>query len=667
MSGGVFICYRREDSAFAARAIHDRIVRRLQRENVFFDVDSIGLGVDWFKELTERVGACDALVAVIGRHWISSADKDNQRRIDDPDDFVRIEIETALKRDVRVIPLLVDGAAMPKASELPDSLKGLARRQGIEVSPARFEADVEKLTTALVSILEERRERGRSETDRPTNKRLSASGLAHARHAPVDDTSVAAKTDAISPTPGSMATSKARAMNWRVGLALLVLAAGVVAVFRAPGMLPTLRTDSAEKISPSPASTTPRLPGTPNLGSSSGPTVHPDQKNTAALVNPSEPEVTVKFNAIEAAVGRPKSSPELDAGTEPQRSDTAPPIQLHQLESEPTDLPKVGRVDTQSPTGAGEPLARLPDSRGVLQQPMSTQPVSIKPHQIFGVSPSKEVERQIKNPADSPRSSAPALGARNSETVEQSTGQEPGSSFVRSEAARRGPTCSLAGRWECVGCRNSYADVRELSGGPVREFEMTQNKTTTHGIFDVLEGKITLSDLQYDNQYITVGGIVSDDCKSVNWDFKHWAWSRSAIQPQSAVASFAPSGPNPSSAPGGPSAPDNALPQTMGAKEASGVADATSRTGLTVPRNQTAAPVSNGPVADISEDNRETTGAKATVMHDADVRASDDVLAKFLGTLSPGEMVTTMPSDKPGWRKVQLANGVGFVRDEAFH
>ena len=89
------------------------------------------------------------------------------------------------------------------------------------------------------------------------------------------------------------------------------------------------------------------------LGSSSGPTAHPDQKNTAALVNPPAPEVTVKFNAVEAAVGRPKSSPESDAGRSTQRSDAAPPIQLHQLESEPTDLPKVGRVDTQSPTGAG--------------------------------------------------------------------------------------------------------------------------------------------------------------------------------------------------------------------------------------------------------------------------------------------------------------------------
>jgi hypothetical protein len=96
------------------------------------------------------------------------------RRIDDPDDFVRIEIEAALQRNVRVIPVLVDGAAMPKASELPESLKGFARRQGTEVSPARFEADVEKLTHALVSILDERRRRDEVEAVRQLEEERQA-------------------------------------------------------------------------------------------------------------------------------------------------------------------------------------------------------------------------------------------------------------------------------------------------------------------------------------------------------------------------------------------------------------------------------------------------------------------------------------------------------------
>jgi hypothetical protein len=166
--GGVFICYRREDSAGFARLIYDRLAQRLQRDNVFFDVDNIEPGVDFFEILSERVGKCDALVAVIGKSWISAADKDNRRRLDDPDDFVRIEIEAALERGVRVIPVLIDGAAMPRASDLPDSLKKLVRRQYVEVSHSRFDSDVERLTRTLSSILENLRQRDAAQAESAT-------------------------------------------------------------------------------------------------------------------------------------------------------------------------------------------------------------------------------------------------------------------------------------------------------------------------------------------------------------------------------------------------------------------------------------------------------------------------------------------------------------------
>ena len=153
MSGGVFVCYRRGDTAGFAGRIYDRLAKRLGRDNVFIDVDNIQPGLDFVEVLSERVGKCDALVAVIGRDWVSSAGSDNRRRIDDPQDFVRIEIEAALERSVRVIPVLVDGAKMPRPEELPDSLKKLARRQGIDISHTQFESDVRKLTRAL-SLLE---------------------------------------------------------------------------------------------------------------------------------------------------------------------------------------------------------------------------------------------------------------------------------------------------------------------------------------------------------------------------------------------------------------------------------------------------------------------------------------------------------------------------------
>jgi hypothetical protein len=164
--GGVFICYRREDSAGFARLIYDRLTHKLGHESVFFDVDNIPPGLDFVDILSDRVGQCDALIAVIGKNWASSRYLDDQRRLDDPHDFVRIEIEAALARKIRVIPILVDGATMPRPDDLPDSLKKLTRRQGIEISHTRFDSDVERLTRALSLLEEELRQREAAESER---------------------------------------------------------------------------------------------------------------------------------------------------------------------------------------------------------------------------------------------------------------------------------------------------------------------------------------------------------------------------------------------------------------------------------------------------------------------------------------------------------------------
>jgi len=152
MAGGVFISYRREDSDGFAGRIYDRLAMRLGHDNVFFDVDAIPPGRDFVDVLSDRVGKCDALIAVIGKNWITTGDSAKRRRLDDPNDFVRIEIEAALSREVPVIPVLVDGAPMPHAEDLPDGLKKLARRQAIEISHSRFDSDAERLTEALAEI-----------------------------------------------------------------------------------------------------------------------------------------------------------------------------------------------------------------------------------------------------------------------------------------------------------------------------------------------------------------------------------------------------------------------------------------------------------------------------------------------------------------------------------
>lgn len=166
MSGGVFISYRREDSAGFAGRIYDRLTRRLDAKSVFLDVDNIEPGLDFFEVLSEKLRVCDALIAVIGKNWNSSADQDDRRRLDDPDDFVRIEIEAALERGIRVIPVLVDGATMPRREDLPESLQKLRRRQAIEISHNRFDSDVERLTQALALIEEELRQREARESER---------------------------------------------------------------------------------------------------------------------------------------------------------------------------------------------------------------------------------------------------------------------------------------------------------------------------------------------------------------------------------------------------------------------------------------------------------------------------------------------------------------------
>jgi hypothetical protein len=155
VSGRVFISYRREETAYAAGWLFDRLVAHLGRNQVFKDVDSIQLGDDFIEVISAAVGSCDVLLALIGNEWLTITDADGRRRLDDPDDFVRVEIEAALRRRVRVIPVLTDEARMPRADELPASLATLVRRQALELSPARFEFDTSRLLSVLDGTLAE--------------------------------------------------------------------------------------------------------------------------------------------------------------------------------------------------------------------------------------------------------------------------------------------------------------------------------------------------------------------------------------------------------------------------------------------------------------------------------------------------------------------------------
>ena len=117
------------------------------------DVDSIPLGTNFIKVLGEEIAKCDALLAVIGPGWLDARDENGHRRLGNPDDLVRIEIGTALKRGIRVIPILLEGTQVPKADQLPDDLKELALRNGLDVRHASFNEDMERLIRELKGAL----------------------------------------------------------------------------------------------------------------------------------------------------------------------------------------------------------------------------------------------------------------------------------------------------------------------------------------------------------------------------------------------------------------------------------------------------------------------------------------------------------------------------------
>ncbi len=149
--GRIFVSYRRDDAAFPASWLFERLANRFGESQVFKDISSIQLGDDFIEEIAAAVGSCAVLLAVIGDRWLTITDSDGRRRIDDPEDLVRLEIETALKRNVRVIPVLVGGAQMPRQGQLPDTLASLARRQALELNPGRF--DTSQLEAQLAQAL----------------------------------------------------------------------------------------------------------------------------------------------------------------------------------------------------------------------------------------------------------------------------------------------------------------------------------------------------------------------------------------------------------------------------------------------------------------------------------------------------------------------------------
>jgi TIR domain len=149
----LFLSYRREDTADAAGRLHDGLVNAFGAERVFMDIDSVPLGVDFVEHVTEQIAECCAVVVMIGRQWLTVKDKQGRARLHNDSDLVRTEVAAALRLKVPVIPVFVQDAEMPNADELPEDIRSLTRRNGLDLSAIRWRTDVERLIKELDRVM----------------------------------------------------------------------------------------------------------------------------------------------------------------------------------------------------------------------------------------------------------------------------------------------------------------------------------------------------------------------------------------------------------------------------------------------------------------------------------------------------------------------------------
>ena len=150
---GIFVSYRREDASHVAGRLADRLAERFGTSSVFIDVDSIEPGIDFAVAIQVAIARCDVLLALIGREWATMVDENGRRRLDDPDDYVVLELRAALERNIRVIPVLVDGAKVPSQNSLPRPLRPLVRRNAVRLDHETFRSDAAWLVQRLGELL----------------------------------------------------------------------------------------------------------------------------------------------------------------------------------------------------------------------------------------------------------------------------------------------------------------------------------------------------------------------------------------------------------------------------------------------------------------------------------------------------------------------------------
>jgi len=154
----IFVSYRRHDAEGEAGRLFDDLVEQFGEHSVFMDVAAIEVGRDFRKAIDESIATCGVLLAVIGPGWLDEKNDAGLRRLEDPNDFVRMEISSALKRDIPVVPVLVRGAKMPRADQMPEDVRELSYRNAVELTHARWKSDIKLLIRSLRGVLGDSRD-----------------------------------------------------------------------------------------------------------------------------------------------------------------------------------------------------------------------------------------------------------------------------------------------------------------------------------------------------------------------------------------------------------------------------------------------------------------------------------------------------------------------------
>lgn len=154
--GTIFINYRKSDANLQAGYLYSELKKYFHKDQLFKDFNTILPGTDFEKSINEALMKCDVLLVCIGKSWLSVTNERGERRLEDPNDFVRLEIATALQRDIPTVPVLFDDTPFPSPHELPDDLRGLNKRQYVEIETNRFEEDTKKLADAILTIFRQK-------------------------------------------------------------------------------------------------------------------------------------------------------------------------------------------------------------------------------------------------------------------------------------------------------------------------------------------------------------------------------------------------------------------------------------------------------------------------------------------------------------------------------